>query len=123
MKYKSVATNVLPWAGVVYTEKVMVVPNMSMSLQEILERFTRGEPLEIGQDTAFDEEGDDDLEKVRHMDLVDREEYINRLKHIRKTFDKQQRKKKKDFEDAARLAAIEEIKAAEKAALAAKEKP
>lgn len=123
MRYKSVASNFLPWAGVVYNEKVMVVPNMSMSLQEILERFTRGEPLEIGQDTTFDEEGNDDLEKVRHMDLVDREEYINRLKHTRKTFDKQQKKKKKEFEEAARLAAIEEIKAAEKAALRAKETP
>lgn len=69
----------------------MVVPNMSLSLQEILERFTRGEPLEIGKDYNYDEQGDDDLEKVRHMDLVDRQEYVDKLKQTKKFYTAQEK--------------------------------
>jgi len=121
MKFRAVA-NPGQSVGQRYSETKEVVPNMAMSLQEILERFTRGEPLEVGKDVSFDEQGEDDLEKVRHMDLVDREEYVNKLKATKKRFDKEERERKRRFEEAAKMAAIEEQKA-ELAAKLAAEKP
>lgn len=88
-----------PSKGVIYTDKPMVQPNQSMSLQEILERFTRNEALPIGREVNY-HESEDDLEKVQHMDLVDREEFVNGLKETRKRFDSQEAKKKADQEAA-----------------------
>jgi len=90
-----------------------VQPNQSMSLEEILERFTRGEPVAVGRDIQY-HESDDDLEKVKNMDLVDREEYMDKLKQTRKDFDKQEKKKA----DAGRKAAREKIEEEERAKLA-----
>lgn len=64
------------------------VPNQSLSLHEILMRFSRGEAMDIGTRGAFGEAEDEDLdnplnvdlEKVRHMDLVDKHEFIDEMK-------------------------------------------
>lgn len=93
MKFKSIASPA-PSAGLVVVGKKIVVPNQAMSLQEILERFTRNEQLPIGKDAQY-HESEDDLEKVVHMDLVDREEYMEKQKNIQKMFKAQEAKKKK----------------------------
>lgn len=93
MKFKSIA-NPTASKGVSFKgHKKLVVPDQSMTLEEILRRFTRGESLEIGRDPVFDEEGEDDLEKVQHMDLVERQEYVNRLKQTRVDFEKQEKRR------------------------------
>lgn len=113
MIYKSIASPV-PSIGTRLKGKKIVVPNQALSLQEILERFTRNEPLEIGRETSYDD-GPDDLEKVSKMDLVDREEFVDKLKHTKKQYEKQEKakaeKEKKRLDDLA----IEKL-AAEKAA-------
>lgn len=117
MKYKSEATP-SPSVGVGKWGPKMTVPNQSMSIQEILERFTRDEALPIGQDVQY-HESEDDLEKIAHMDLVDREEYTDKLKEVQKAYKVQEAKKAKAEKD--RLlseAKAEAKKEAEKAAKA-----
>lgn len=63
-----------------------VVPNQSMSLQDILERFTRGEALPVGMDVNYENVFGTDLEKVVHYDLVDRSEFIEKVKAIQDGF-------------------------------------
>lgn len=113
MKYKSIATPA-PSVGHRFTSKKAVVPNMSMSLEEILRRFTRGEKLPIGNDGNFDD-GDDDLEKISHMDLVDREEFTEKLRQTRKAWEHQEREKQKAEKARLDKMAVEKI-AAEKIA-------
>jgi len=93
--------------------KKLTVPNRSMSLQEILERFTRGEPLEVSRGEGTYHEGDTDLEKIAHADLVDREEYTERLRQTQKDYEKQERAKaKKRQQEIDRLAMAEAVAAA-----------
>lgn len=101
--------------------KKLVVPNMSMSLQEILERFTRGESLEIGRDPVFDEEGDVDLEKMKVADLVDRAEFVEKLKATQKQFDKEEKERRKAHQAALDKLAVEKIAADKLAAQKAAE--
>lgn len=93
MKYKQIAFP-KPSKGLKNTSKRLVVPNQAMGLQEILERFTRNEPLPIGKDVNY-HESDDDLMKVSRMDLVDRQEYVEKLKETKKAYDKQEQAKAK----------------------------
>lgn len=122
MKFKSIAIPE-PSEGFRITAKKAVVPNMSMSLEEILRRFTRGEKLAIGNDGNFDD-GDDDLEKISHMDMVDREEFADKLKHTRQAWEKQEKQKQKAEKERLDKLAVEKIAAdklaAEKAANSAK---
>lgn len=111
MKYKSIATP-KPVAGQGGFPKPKVVPNQSMSLAEILQRFTRGEPLNIGRGTpTYYEAGEDDLEKISTLDLVERQEFIDKQKAVRATYDKQEKRRarilKEQFEERAKA----EIKA------------
>lgn len=93
MKFKSVACPGVSIGSMTKGKKI-VVPNQSMSLQEILERFTRNEELPIGKDVQY-HESEDDLEKVQHMDLVDREEFMDKLKETQKAFKRQEAQKEK----------------------------
>lgn len=76
-----------------------VLPNQSMSLEEILTRFTRGEPLQVGRET-FGEHADDDkvlqfdLEKIATSDLVDKAAFTDRLKHVSEKYERQERTRK-----------------------------
>lgn len=99
MKYK---INAIPEPdlGVDYSNEIdAVVPDQSMSLEEILQRFTRGEQLPIGMEVSEgDESGDNplnmDLEKIANSDLVDKEEFIGKLRDIQKRYDTQEREKR-----------------------------
>lgn len=97
MEFKSVA---IPkrWAGITITEKKLVVPNQAMSLHEILERFTRNEQLPIGKETNYDD-GEDDLEKMVHLDLVDRAEYVEKLEETQKMYKRQEAQREKAAKD------------------------
>jgi len=63
--------------------KPVTLPNQSMSLRTIIQRFTRNEMLEVNsQEGYYDETLGVDLEKMQHLDLFDMHElYIaNRAK-------------------------------------------
>lgn len=111
MRYKSIAIP-KPVEGQKFTGVKLTVPDQSMSLQEILTRFTRNEPLPIGNQVNF-HESDDDLEKISKMDLVDRQEYIEKLKTTQENFSKQEKKKaeiaRKKLEDEALEKAKKEL--------------
>lgn len=98
MKYKAIAIP-KPSPGVDFSKEVaLVVPDQSMSLQEILKRFTRGESLPIGVSTEYGDENLDnplnvDLEKIRLADLVDQADYVDKLKDVKTRYDKQEKQK------------------------------
>lgn len=93
MKYISIAAPA-PSVGSRTGSKKLTVPNQSMSLEEILRRFTRGEPLAIGREGSFNEEVDEDLEKLATRDLVDRQEYVDKLKQKQELFKQQDKARK-----------------------------
>lgn len=106
MKYKSYSIGSHPLdAGVSYKGvKKIVQPNQSMSLEEILERFTRGEALPIGQQSAYDETDDIgvDLEKIAKADLVDKEEFHDSLELTKRKYAQQEKNKKAEAEKKAK---------------------
>lgn len=95
MKYRAYSLP-LPTVGEDYTNVIeLTVPDQSMSLQYIIERFTRGEKLAVdngSQGNYFD--GDEDLEKLSMADLVDRAEYADKLRQVKIKFDRQEAAKK-----------------------------
>lgn len=89
-----------PSKGVDYSDEIVItVPDQSMSLQEILERFTRGESLPIEHEGS---EGETDLgfdlEKMRSVDLVDRQEFIDKMKDIQNRYADKERAEKNALE-------------------------
>lgn len=111
MKYKALAIPE-PSVGQKTTGDKLVVPNQALSLREILERFTRNETLAIGREGNY-HESDDDLEKVAHMDLVDREEFAEKQKATQRNYELQEKRKeaaaKKKAEELAVQKAKEEL--------------
>lgn len=94
--------------------KSVFVPDQSMSLEEILRRFTRGEAVPLGHETHYDEhaESDDsiDIEKMAHADLVDKAEYYQKLEEVKIAYDKQEKakaRKQREKEEADKTAAYE----------------
>lgn len=112
MKFKSKSIPPIS-SGLKTTGKLCVVPNQSMSLEEILERFTRGEAVAVGQPVNY-HESEDDLEKIQHLDLTEKEEYVEGLKETQKRFKKQEAKKRADYEAALKAEALAKIEAEEK---------
>ncbi|QCQ85060.1 hypothetical protein [Blackfly microvirus SF02] len=110
MKFKSIASPA-PSQGLVITGKKLVVPDQTLSLQEIIERFTRGEALPIARAPVFDEDGEDDLEKVSHMDLVDKQEFVDSLKKTQLDFEKQEKKKARKERERLDKLAVEKLAA------------
>lgn len=87
-----------PAPGEDYSQEIdQVVPDDSLSLEEILIRFTRGEALPVGHDVQDGEDSDNplnvDLEKLRNSDLVDKEEFIEKLKEVQRKYDAQEKEK------------------------------
>lgn len=79
MEFKSTSIPT-PSEGVIFNEKDdMVIPDQGLSLKEILERFTRGETLELGKQTWYEPDLDEDSEslidydKLRGLDLTELE--------------------------------------------------
>lgn len=109
MEFKSVAIPALR-PGITIVGKKIVVPNQAMSLEEILRRFVRNESLPIGKDSEYYEDGEDDLEKIPHMDLVDQMEYMDKLKETQKAYKVQESKKAKAEHDRLYNEKVAEIK-------------
>lgn len=99
-------TKGISFAGI----KDQVVPDRSMSLKYILERFTRGEAVPVAHETS---EGvqEEDLEKIRHADLVDKAEYKEKLEEVKKAYDKQEKAKLKKQRELDEQKAQEELQA------------
>lgn len=117
MKFKGKAIPA-PSEGLVITELDQTVPDQSMSLREILERFTKGEALPVGKAAEWgngqDPEGDSplniDLEKAANWDLVERQEFNEKVDEMKrevervnktraeKAAEKKAEKEKADFE-------------------------
>lgn len=94
--------------------KSQLVPDQSMSLKEILTRFTRGESVPVGHTGQFDENADSedsiDYEKLAHADLVDKEEHYRKLEDVKIRYEKQEKakaKKKREKDEADQKAAYE----------------
>lgn len=60
--------------------KVTVVPNQSMSLQQILKRFIKKESLPLSKEGFYEDRYDYDLEKVQTEDLVVKDEIMADVK-------------------------------------------
>lgn len=112
MKFKSKA-----WpaeaAGTPILGKSLMVPDQSMSLAEIIRRFVRGEALAIGKQVEYGDTGYD-LEKVSHMDMVDKAEFIEEQKDIQRQYDAQDKRRRKaerqKLEDEARAKIEAEVR-------------
>lgn len=94
MKYKAVSNPPVSKGTDFSKVKKQVVPNQAMSVNEIMRRFTRNEPLAIAKQ-KFYHDGPYDLEKVANSDLVDREEFIEVQNRIQKRFKAQEEFRKK----------------------------
>lgn len=94
MKYKA-CVYPKPSKGQRTSSEKLVVPNQALSLQEILQRFTRNEAVAVGKDAKF-HESEDDLEKIAHGDLVDRQEFADRLKDVQSKYERQEKKRQED---------------------------
>lgn len=115
MRFRAVTTPG-PSKGISFKDIPKVVkPNEALSLQEILERFTRGEALDIGKEPRY-HDSELDLEKLRGLDPIEREEIIEGLSAVQATYRRQEEEKKK-----AAVAAEVKRLAAEELARKAKE--
>lgn len=79
-----------PYKGQDFSKEVVLTkPNMNMELEEIIARFVRNEPLEIGHDVNY-AETDDDIEKLQRLDPVDKVKYIRKMQDIQNEYRKQE---------------------------------
>lgn len=108
MKFKSSASPA-PYPGKKKFGKKLTAPDQSMSLKEILTRFTRNEALPIGKDVEYGDEGDEDLEKISGMDLTEQAEIIEKQKAIRERFVKQEKDRIKQLEKEEREKIAEKV--------------
>lgn len=79
------------------------IPDQSMTMREILNRFARGLPISGGKVPVYDD-SEDVLEDISYMDLADQEAYINR---VRDEYKQLERKLAKDKADAQRKRNLE----------------
>lgn len=87
--------------GEVNNEENMTVPNMSLSVQEIILRYTQGRPVAINNNLLYTGEEEELLyPDTRMMDLTEQEEALEQAREsVRKT----DAKLKKQADDAQRL--------------------
>jgi len=90
-------------------EVVLTLPNQALSLAEIIERFVRHEPLQIGKDVSY-HESDDDLEKLQRLDPVDRMAYIRKMQDIQDKFKQQEEDRRIKLEEKTRAEFLENLK-------------
>lgn len=70
----------------------LVVPNQSLSLKQILQRFVRREQLPILREGVY-EERFGDLEKMARMDMVDRAEIADDLREKIAGFERREKER------------------------------
>lgn len=113
MKFKAVAFPATS-PGEVAIGKDEVVPDQALTLKEILFRFTRGEKLPVGKEVSY-HESEDDIEKLRGMDPVDRDEFLKELEAKQKAYQDQEKAKRQAAIDAEVKRQAEEAAAKAKA--------
>jgi len=106
----------------------ITVPDQALTIREIMERFTRGEALPIGAQTAFGDENLEnplnvDFEKLAVADLVDKQEYSDALSELKKRYDAQEERRKKAIDKKAKEKALAAQKALWEAEKTNPEKP
>lgn len=74
--------------GEVHTGVSQTIPDQAMSTREIMNRFARGLPLNVGKNFTYDsddENTDDPLATVdfKRLDLAEREQLINQIQNAR----------------------------------------
>ena len=55
------------------------VPDMSLSIRDILERFSRGQSLPVGRDGVYDDDPDFDDNVMDPIDMVEADDEFNML--------------------------------------------
>lgn len=74
--------------------KKVTVPNQSMSLRTIIQKFVRNEPVNISSSEGYYEESMGDLEKLQHQDLFDLHEmYVENRRKLEEMQEKVQKTK------------------------------
>lgn len=80
MKFRTIM-NVSEYKGEVNNQKSLTVPDQSMSIKEILNRYSRGLPIESFKPIYDDvEDPEDYLPDPRTMDLAERQEYVEMVR-------------------------------------------
>lgn len=91
----------------------LTVPDQSLSLQDILERFTRKEALPIGKEVSYNDEVEIDspfavdLEKLAKADIIDKNEAVAQWKEVSQTYEREQKAREAQQKKAAEKAAKE----------------
>lgn len=74
----------------------LTVPDQSLSLQDILDRFSRKEALPVGKDPSYNDEIEIDspfavdLEKLGQADILDKMEHAEQWREISDTFKREE---------------------------------
>jgi len=85
-----------PFTGEVNNEPSETIPDQSMSIRTILDRYSRGLPIS-GERTPVWQQGDDynDMPDPRTLDLAERQEYAELYQHELKSLQKTLKSEKK----------------------------
>lgn len=76
----------------------MTIPDQSLSVREIMDRYAKGYPLE-GERTPIYEGEENDLPDLKHMDLAEKEEYMDAAKEEIRQIAAKEKKRKQDIQD------------------------
>jgi len=91
--------------GEINNKPSQTVPDQTMSIREILTRYAKGLPIESGKVPIY--EGEDYTPDPRHMDLADRQEYMeyakNQIREIQENQQIQENQPKNQIEEKADL--------------------
>lgn len=72
-----------PHKGEVNTQPSKTVPDQTMSIKEIMERYARGLPIEAGKVPIYHGE-EDEIPDLKRMDLSERADYLEAVKdHVK----------------------------------------
>ena len=71
--------NYSPPTGQVFTQPSKTIPDHTMTIRELADRFARGLPLNGTASTPV-YLGDTDVPNTAHMDLADKEDYLNEIR-------------------------------------------
>ena len=90
-----------PSKGVKIPGKLLVLPDQSLSLQEILQRFTRNEALPVGHnvdwggvdDNEPESELDVDLEKLAKADLTYKDDFREKVNAVKERYEREERER------------------------------
>lgn len=100
-----------PYKGQDFSKEIVLTkPSEAMELEEILARFIRNEPLQIGHDVNF-YESDTDIEKLQRLDPVDKMAYIRKMQDIQNEYRKQEAERVAEMQKQEREKFLEENKA------------